>query len=54
VLPRSLQRLGEQVRQRTRSVARRVFEIAQRSRTAGQRAAPAVREQSRARMKLLY
>jgi len=54
VLTRSLQRLGEQVRKRTRSVARRVFEIAQRSRTAGHRAAPAVRDKSKARMKLLY
>jgi IS5 family transposase len=54
VLTRSLQRLGEHVRKRTRSVARRVFEIAQRSRTAGHRVAPAVRDQSKARMKLLY
>jgi IS5 family transposase len=54
VLTRSLQRLGQRVRQRARSVARRVFEIAQRSRTAGHRAAPAVRAQSKARMKLLY
>jgi IS5 family transposase len=54
VLTRSLQRLGQRVRQRARSVARRVFEIAQRSRTAGHRAAPAVRDQSTARMKLLY
>ncbi len=54
VLTRTLQRLGERVRKRTRSVARRVFEIAQRSRTAGQRARPAVRERSKARMKALY
>jgi IS5 family transposase len=54
VLTRALQRLGRHVRQRTRSVARRVFEIAQRSRTAGHRAAPAVRAQSKARMKRLY
>src|SRR5881296_2355826 len=54
VLTRSLQRLGQRVRQRARSVARRVFEIAQRSRTAGNRVAPKVREQSKARMKLLY
>jgi IS5 family transposase len=54
VLTRGLVRLGQHVRQRTRSVARRVFEIAQRSRTAGNRAAPAVRDQSKARMKLLY
>ena len=51
---RCLRRLGEQVRQRTRSVARRVFEIAQRSRTAGHRAASAVRGQSKARKELLY
>ena len=54
VLTRGLQRLGQHVRQRARSVARRVFEIAQRSRTAGGRVAPKVREQSKARMKLLY
>lgn len=54
VLTRTLHRLGERVRTRTRSVARRVFEIAQRSRTAGSRVAPAVRDQSKARMKLLY
>lgn len=54
VLTRGLQRLGQRVRQRARSVARRVFEIAQRSRTAGSRVAPKVREQSKARMKLLY
>ena len=53
VLTRGLQRLGQHVRQRGRSVARRVFEIAQRSRTAGGRVAPKVREQSKARMKLL-
>src|SRR5437773_10428777 len=34
VLTRGLRRIGEQVRERTRSVARRVFEIAQRSRSA--------------------
>jgi transposase, IS5 family len=54
VLTRTLGRLGEQVRQRTRSVGRRVFEIAQRSRTAGHRVSPKVREQSKARMKVLY
>jgi IS5 family transposase len=54
VLTRALARLGHHVRQRTRSVARRVFEIAQRSRTAGSRVAPAVRDQSKARMKVLY
>jgi IS5 family transposase len=54
VLTRSLRRLGVRVRERTRSVARRVFEIAQRSRTAGRRVSPAVREQSKAKMKILY
>jgi IS5 family transposase len=34
VLTRSLRRLGEQVRKRTGTVGRRLFEIAQRSRTA--------------------
>jgi IS5 family transposase len=53
VLTRGLQRLGQRVRQRARSVARRVFEIAQRSRTAGARVSPKVREQSKARMKRL-
>jgi hypothetical protein len=50
VLTRSLRRIGARVRERTRSVAR-VFEIAQRSRTAGSRVRPAVRERSKARMK---
>jgi IS5 family transposase len=54
VLTRTLRRLGAPVRERTRSVARRVFEIAQRSRTTGGRAGHAVREQSKARMKVLY
>jgi len=54
VLTRSLRRIGERVRERTRSVARRVFVIAQRSRTAGSRARPRVREQSQAKMKVLY
>ena len=54
VLTRTLCRVGERVRERTRSVARRVFEIAQRSRTAGSRASGVVREQSKARMKVLY
>jgi IS5 family transposase len=54
VLTRTLRHVGERVRERTRSVARRVFEIAQRSRTAGSRASAAVREQSKARMKVLY
>ena len=54
VLTRTLRRVGGRVRERTRSVARRVFEIAQRSRTAGSRANGAVRAQSKARMKVLY
>jgi IS5 family transposase len=54
VLTRGLRRIGERVRERTRSVARRVFEIAQRSRRAGARVSPAVREQSKAKMKILY
>lgn len=54
VLTRTLRRVGEHVRERTRSVARRVFEIAQRSRTAGSRASATVREQSKAKMKTLY
>jgi IS5 family transposase len=54
VLTRTLRRIGGRVRERTRSVARRVFEIAQRSRTAGQRVRPRVREQSQAKMKVLY
>ena len=44
VLTRTMRQLGERVRNRTRSVARRVFEIAQRSRTTGNRARPAVRD----------
>ena len=54
VLTRTLRRLGERVRKRTRAVGRRVFEIAQRSRTAGPRVSPKVRAQSKARMKQLY
>src|SRR4029434_1271017 len=54
VLTRTLRRIGGQVRERTRSVARRVFEIAQRSRTAGSRTRPQVRAQSEAEMKGLY
>ena len=54
VLTRTLRRLGETVRERSRSVARRVFEIAQRSRTAGPRVSATVRERSKARMKGLY
>ena len=40
VLTRTLRRIGGRVRERTRSVAHRVFEIAQRSRTAGSRMRP--------------
>lgn len=54
VLARTLRRLGAPVRERTRSIARRVFEIAQRSRTTGARTSPAVRERTRARMTSLY
>src|SRR5881628_2824713 len=54
VLTRTLRRIGGRVRERTRSVARRVFEIAQRSRTAGSRMRPRVRAQSKAKMKVLY
>lgn len=54
ILTRTLRRAGEQVRERVRSVARRVFAIAQRSRTAGPRASAAVREQSKTKMKALY
>jgi IS5 family transposase len=54
VLTRTLRRIGGRVRERTRSVARRVFEIAQRSRTAGSRVRPRVRAQSKAKMKVLY
>ena len=54
VLTGTLRRIGERVRERTRSVARRVFEIAQRSRTAGSRMRPAVRARSQAKMKVLY
>src|SRR5438445_8131225 len=54
VLTRTLRRIGGRVRERTRSVARRVFEIAQRSRTAGRRMRPRVRAQSKAKMKVLY
>src|SRR4030095_7418574 len=54
VLTRILRRLGAPVRERTRSIARRVFEIAQRSRTTGARTRPAVGERTRAPMKILY
>src|SRR5207245_147020 len=45
---------GERVRERTRSGARRVFEIAQRSRTASPRTPAAIRARSQAKMKQLY
>jgi len=54
VLTRRLRRLGERVRERTRSVARRVFEIAQRSRTANTRTPAKIRARSQAKMKRLY
>jgi transposase, IS5 family len=54
VLARGLRRIGERVRDRTRSVARRVFEIAQRSRTAGNRAPAHVRQRSQAKMRAIY
>jgi len=61
VLTRTVKKLRQEVsegviefRDRTRSVARRVFEITQRSRTATQRSSPPVREQAKARMKQLY
>src|SRR5438128_4477751 len=54
VLTRGLRRIGERVRERTRSVARRVFEIAQRSRTASPRTPAAIRARSQAKMKVLY
>src|SRR3989442_12443361 len=54
VLTRSLRPIGEQVRERSRSVARRVFEIAQRSRTASPRTPAAIRARTQAKMKQLY
>src|SRR3989454_6644895 len=48
VLTRGLRRIGEQVRERSRSVARRVFEIAQRSRTASPRTPAKIRARSQA------
>ena len=54
VLTRTLRRLGDTVRTRTRAVGRRLFEIAQLSRTVGPRVNPKVRAQSKARMKQLY
>jgi IS5 family transposase len=61
VLTRTMRRLraevgdaGLTVRDRTRSLARRVFEITQRSRKATARTGAAVREQTKARMTALY
>ncbi|HYR16159.1 MAG TPA: transposase, partial [Mycobacterium sp.] len=54
VVTRTLRRLGQVIRNRTRSVGRRVFAIAQRSRAMSGRTPPAVRERSQARMKELY
>jgi transposase, IS5 family len=54
VLTRSLRRIGERVRERSRSVARRVFAIAQRSRTASARTPAKIRARSQAKMKELY
>src|SRR5256885_10054582 len=54
VLTRGLRRIGEQVRERSRSVARRVFELAQRSRTASPRTPAAIRARTQAKMKQLY
>src|SRR6266702_8791296 len=54
VLTRTVRQLGAPVRERSRSIARRVCEIAQRSRTTGGRTSPALRERTRARMKILY
>jgi len=61
VLTRTLKRLRHEVsegviavRDRTRSVARRVFEITQRSRTATVRTKAAIREKTKTRMRQLY
>ena len=61
VLTRTMRRIradggdGERpVRDRTRSIARRVFEITQRSRQATARTGAAVREKTKARMTQLY
>src|SRR3989441_7878469 len=54
VLTRGLRRIGEQVRERSRSVARWVFEIAQRRRTASPRTPAAIRARTQAKMKQLY
>jgi transposase, IS5 family len=61
VLTRTMRRIrtevgdaGLAVRDRTRSLARRVFEITQRSRKATARTGAAVREQTKARMTQLY
>jgi len=45
---------GSAFRDRTRSINRRVFEIGQRSRTAGLRTSAVIRAQTKARMKTLY
>jgi transposase, IS5 family len=42
------------LRDRTRSINRRVFEIGQRSRTAGMKTSPSVREKAKARITALY
>jgi transposase, IS5 family len=61
VLTRTLKRIGPRlrgavvpVRDRARSVARRIFAIGQRTRTATARMSAAVRERSKARLKQLY
>jgi len=54
VVTRTLRRLGQVIRNRTRSVGRRVFAIAQRSRAMSGRTPQVVRERSKARMKELY
>lgn len=54
VITRTLRRLGQVIRNRTRSVGRRVFAIAQRSRAMSGRTPQAVRERSKARIKELY
>jgi IS5 family transposase len=61
VLTRTVKRVRQigagataRLRDRTRSVARRVFEIAQRSRTATRRSAAAMREHAKARITQLY
>lgn len=61
VLTRTMKRLGQRlqgpglhIRDRARSVSRRVFEIVHRTRTATLRTRQVVRERSKARMKQLY